>query len=148
MLLTRQDRHDKQRKIRAILLVTVILVPISRKRSVQAWTRLGALTYTSCLLVFQAMRAMNEPFESREDAKAEMARMDKDGSMTIDFPEFVNFITPRLLESGSARYDVEEQYLKFCDLCLTHHEILTDGKCPLDEGGNKSECNKGDPDIE
>ena len=103
---------------------------------------------TNIVCVFQAMRAMNEPFESREDAKAEMARMDKDGSMTIDFPEFVNFITPRLLESGSARYDVEEQYLKFCDLCLTHHEILTDGKCPLDEGGNKSECNKGDPDIE
>ena len=112
MLLTRQDRHDKD------------------------------------CFVFQAMRAMNEPFESREDAKAEMARMDKDGSMTIDFPEFVNFITPRLLESGSARYDVEEQYLKFWDQCITHHEILTDGKCPLDEGGNKSECNKGDPDIE
>ena len=46
---------------------------------------------TNIVCVFQAMRAMNEPFESREDAKAEMARMDKDGSMTIDFPEFRQF---------------------------------------------------------
>lgn len=35
--------------------------------------------------LYSAMRAMNEPFQSKDDARAEMQKMDKDGSMTIDF---------------------------------------------------------------
>ena len=53
-----------------------------------------------------------------------MRKMDKDGSMTIDFHEFVQFISPRLLESEQAKQDVEDQYLAFADWCKTHNETL------------------------
>jgi hypothetical protein len=38
--------------------------------------------------LYSAMKAMDEPFQSRDDAEAEMQKMDKDGSMTIDFLVF------------------------------------------------------------
>jgi hypothetical protein len=38
--------------------------------------------------LYSATKAMDEPFQSRDDAEAEMQKMDKDGSMTIDFLVF------------------------------------------------------------
>jgi hypothetical protein len=39
------------------------------------------------------------------------------------YQEFVNFITPKLLE-GDRKKEVEEQYLNFADFCAGHGKTL------------------------
>jgi Ca2+-binding EF-hand superfamily protein len=41
--------------------------------------------------LFFAMRALNNPFQSKDDARAEMQKMDQDGSMTVNFLVFFLF---------------------------------------------------------